>query len=75
MGDNENLADAPIETGAPDQVNNEQRATLADELKNAGLSREEIAETMREVLAELKTPPPVDIEAAEREYFAGLISK
>lgn len=47
--------------------------TIADELKKAGLSREEIAETMREVLAEAKAAPPVDVEAAEKEYFGSFL--
>jgi len=58
----------PIEETPP-----EKPATIADELKKAGLTREEIAETMREVLADAKPAPAVDLEAAEREYFGSFM--
>lgn len=48
-------------------------ATLADNLINAGITREEIAETLREVLKESQPAPQVDTAAAEREYFTSLI--
>ena len=70
MGDVENMVrdPEPIEETPP-----EKPPTIADELKKAGLTREEIAETMREVLAEAKPAPSVDLEAAEKEYFGSFM--
>ena len=49
--------------------------TLPERLIAAGLTKEEVAETMREVLKELHPTPEVDTAAVEREYFTSLISK
>lgn len=49
--------------------------TLPERLIAAGLTKEEVAETMREVLQELHPTPEVDTAAVEREYFKSLISK
>lgn len=47
--------------------------TLPERLIAAGLTKEEVAEAMREVLQELHPAPEVDKAKIEREYFTSLI--
>lgn len=49
--------------------------TLPERLIAAGLTKEEVAEAMREVLQELHPASEVDTAQIEREYFTSLISK
>lgn len=48
--------------------------TLPERLIAAGLTKEEVAEAMREVLQELHPAPEVDTAKIEREYFTSLIN-
>lgn len=59
---------------APEE--NQQQETLAARLTDAGLTKEEVSEALREVLQELKPQAPaVDVNAAMQEYFNSFIKK
>ena len=75
MGENENTTPEQAPEKVPETA--PAAAAVAENLANAGLSKDEIAEVMREVLKEQQAPaePVVDVAAAEKEYFGSFIKK
>lgn len=69
------MEDITNETAAA-PTDDQQQETLAARLTDAGLTKEEVSEALREVLQELKPQQPaVDVNAAMQEYFSSFIKK
>lgn len=69
------MEDITLENAAAPEED-QQQETLVTRLTDAGLTKEEVSEALREVLQELKPQAPaVDPNAAMQEYFNSFIKK